>query len=286
MNSAFEVIPGGTAAAVQLQQEHGFDLRRSGDLAKLNSLTKYPSIPTYHKLDPNSNGRLTEQHEEMPAEGLIFTEKIDGTNARIILVPGGQYLIGSREELLYAKGDIVGNPALGIVDALRPIADRLLVPPGANALVVVYGEVFGGKVTAASRQYSSERKIGFRVFDVAHIADYRMLLQQDIISFSTWREGNNSRFVNESTLLGICYNMEALSDYGTVPRLMVTAPLPQGVAETYEWLKQAINVSLCPLDSGAGRMPEGIVARTADRSKIVKIRFEDYRRTLRQGRKG
>ncbi len=36
-----------------------FDLRET-DLAKLNSLTKYPSIPTYHALDPK-NGSLLEQ---------------------------------------------------------------------------------------------------------------------------------------------------------------------------------------------------------------------------------
>ena len=30
---------------------------RSTDLTKLNSLTKYPSIPTYHTLDPRGGSR-------------------------------------------------------------------------------------------------------------------------------------------------------------------------------------------------------------------------------------
>jgi hypothetical protein len=30
---------------------------RTADLRALNSLTKYPSIPTYHALDPRNGGR-------------------------------------------------------------------------------------------------------------------------------------------------------------------------------------------------------------------------------------
>ena len=76
-----------------------FDLK-TVDLSKINSLTKYPSIPTYHKLDPK-NGSLLE--EALNFQGtLIATEKVDGTNARIICLPDGNYLLGSREELLYA----------------------------------------------------------------------------------------------------------------------------------------------------------------------------------------
>src|SRR5687767_1954189 len=89
---------------------------RTADLKAINSMTKYPSIPTYHALDPR-DGSLLE--ETIPFSGMVIgTEKIDGTNSRIILLPDGTYLLGSREELLYARGDLIGNPALGIVDAL------------------------------------------------------------------------------------------------------------------------------------------------------------------------
>lgn len=96
---------------------------RTTNLKAINSMTKYPSIPTYHNLDPRDGGLLD---ETVPFTGpVIGTEKIDGTNSRIILLPDGTYLLGSREELLYAQGDLIGNPALGIIDALRPIADNL-----------------------------------------------------------------------------------------------------------------------------------------------------------------
>jgi hypothetical protein len=38
------------------------------------------------------------------------------------------------------------------------------------------------------------------------------------------------------------------------------------------------------LDRAAGR-PEGLVVRNKDRSKIAKLRFEDYERTLRGSRR-
>ncbi|WP_458689940.1 hypothetical protein [Nocardia tengchongensis] len=40
-------------------------------------------------------------------------------------LPDGSWLLGSREELLCAKGDLIGNPAQGIVAALREFADGL-----------------------------------------------------------------------------------------------------------------------------------------------------------------
>ena len=66
----------------------------------LNSATKYPPIEMYHVLD--ERGTLTEDLTFGFAGDVVFTEKVDGTNARIILLPGGDYIIGSREHLLYA----------------------------------------------------------------------------------------------------------------------------------------------------------------------------------------
>ena len=107
----------------------------SEDLKKLNSATKYPPIPTYHKL--GDKGKLQEDSIDFasPKENVvdvfhpqrvIATEKIDGTNGRIVFSKEQGYFIGSREELLYAKGDLIVNPTLNIVETLKPIADRIL----------------------------------------------------------------------------------------------------------------------------------------------------------------
>src|SRR6188768_1972097 len=81
------------------------DLRNPELLAALNTATKYPSIPTYHKF--GEKGRLTEELNVIFKGAVIGTEKIDGTNTRIILPPGNDYIIGSREELLFSGGDLL-----------------------------------------------------------------------------------------------------------------------------------------------------------------------------------
>ncbi|WP_197999772.1 RNA ligase family protein [Gimesia chilikensis] len=128
---------------------------RELDLTKLNSATKYPSIPTYHAL--GERGALLAETVDFNGEPLIATEKVDGTNSRIILMPNGCYLIGSREELLHARGDLIHNPALGIVETLKPTADRIVetVSTPADVITVVYLETYGGKTTAAAKQYTS-----------------------------------------------------------------------------------------------------------------------------------
>src|SRR5205807_4449122 len=136
---------------------------RDADLTALNSLTKYPSISTYHTLD-SANGGLLD--ETVPFTGAVIgTEKVDGTNSRIISLPDGNYLLGSREELLYAKGDLIGNPAQGVVAALREFAD-VLAPVTDDVIRVHYVELYGGKVTAASKQYTGSHTVGYRLFDV------------------------------------------------------------------------------------------------------------------------
>jgi RNA ligase-like protein len=148
---------------------------RTVDLAKLNSLTKYPSIVTYHTLDPKNGGLLDEVAAF--AGTVIGTEKVDGTNSRVICLPDGSYLLGSREELLYGKGDLIGNPSLGIVDALKETAARLC-DGGRAEITVYYFEVFGGKVTAASKQYTGEQRVSFRLFDIVALREYDALLSQ------------------------------------------------------------------------------------------------------------
>jgi len=80
---------------------------RNADLRKLNSLTRYPSIPTDHVM--GEKGRLTDElSEDFSGEPVYATEKVDGTNSRIVFTPDGSYLIGSREEFLHAKGKAEG----------------------------------------------------------------------------------------------------------------------------------------------------------------------------------
>ncbi|MEO1173925.1 MAG: RNA ligase family protein, partial [Myxococcota bacterium] len=194
------------------------------DLAKLNTATKYPSIPTYHAL--GDRGALLEDGGIALGDDFIATEKVDGTNTRIILTADSQFLIGSREELLHARGDLVYNPALGIVDATREIAEHVVAQADlaipSDAFLVLYGETFGGKITAMSKQYTGRRSVGFRAFDACVVP--QTILAQDRAAISGWRDQGGQEFKNEALL-------SELADRCGVkltPRIAVTGALPTG----------------------------------------------------------
>ena len=122
-------------------------------LAGLNSLTKYPSIPTYHPLERGRPTAFPDGSEPFPGP-VVLTEKVGGTNARVCVPPGGGYLVGSRSEWLTARGDVVANPATGIVGAVRGLAERLCDRPDPHAVRTYYGEVYGGAINGAGGEYA------------------------------------------------------------------------------------------------------------------------------------
>jgi hypothetical protein len=250
---------------------------RTLDLERLNSLTKYPSIPTYHALDPK-NGSLLETPIEFTGP-LLATEKIDGTNARIVALADGSYLLGSREEFLYARGDLIGNPAMGIVAALRDIAERLaaLRLPG---VTVWFGEFYGGKVTGASKQYTAQQQTGYRLFDVVRLEECEPLLARSQAELSAWRESGGQPFVAEGQLT----QLAAQGGLDLTPRVaeFTAEDLPHDVAGVHAFLQRTLDRTRAALDADAGGRPEGLVVRALDRSRIAKLRFEDYERTLRR----
>jgi RNA ligase len=249
------------------------DLTR--DLGKLNSLTKYPSIPTYHGMD---KGRLTDEVVDLGDEEVYVSEKVDGTNARIILLPNGDYILGSREELLYAKGDRIKSPTLSVVETLFDLAESgWLVRE--NDLTVVFGEVYGRGIN--SKAYSTTQT-GFRVFDVMHMGfvEAMIVLEMDREEISRWRKQGDQKFLDVSDLVSWCDE----SNVTLTPRLMSLYPrdIPTTHAGVLDLLHDILPNSRATLDtSGSGRA-EGIVVRTWDRKTIVKIRFEDYEKTLRK----
>lgn len=260
---------------------------RNCDLRKLNSATKYPSIPTYHQRDPE-NGNLLDA--SVPFEGKVLaTEKIDGTNTRIIVLPGGSFILGSREELLYARGDLIGNSTRGIVEALKTQAENVVQVMGEDLRVqdcalVFYCELYGGRITKASKQYTGIRKVGFRLFDVAEIRYIEKHLDHSIEVIAAERERGGQYFLAEAELMNVAKRFKF--DLVTVVTVVDEADLPHTVEEGNQFLKETFTglTTFCALDNGAKGTPEGLVLRTSDRKSIAKLRFQDYHRTLRRRR--
>lgn len=248
----------------------------------LNSITKYPSIPTYHAM--GEKGRLLENQQVAFGDApLVLTEKIDGTNARIIAT-GDDYLIGSREHLLHARGDRVWNPAQGIVEVVKPIGERLCEKVSVSEdIYVVYCEVFGSKIGAGSKAYTGHGAVGVRLFDVKRFASGTILdllaKGADEIAALRDRDADGGQWESELGLPGWAMACHV----PLAPRLDAPQPIPVGgVAETALWLAHVVpERSVARLDEDTKGGPEGVVVRTSDRRLIAKLRIEDYQKTLR-----
>ena len=231
-------------------------------LRALNSATQYPSILTYHAL--GDRGRLAEvRNTDLAGAGrLEITEKIDGTNARIVLAPPGlgAPLIGSRTELLHYLDDVIANPAQGIVAAVRAhalaLAEALAEP---DRLVVVFGEVYGGRTASGAKNYSAAGAVGFRVFDIARVP--LEIVGRGTAAAALWRNEGGQQFADVAEL-------HATADrhgLARVPVLSVDRPPPTSVADTHAWLQAVITETHARLDdTGRGR-PEGVVVRIGGR---------------------
>lgn len=251
---------------------------RDIDLARLNSLTKYPSIETYHTL--GEKGVLTEKLNFEFTGDVVLTEKIDGTNGRIVVLPTGEWLIGSREEFFTSEGDLVYNTGLGIVDALRPVAQRLkrLINVDSDVAITFYCEVFGAGIGQHAKNYTtSKTKSDVRLFDVAETHDLGDKLTWEREAIASWREHGGQYFVPDTTL-------SAIAHVFGIPRAPVLSmieaeKLPVTTEGMHGFLGYTLPATLVALDETARHMPEGIVLRTTDRSKIAKARYQDYERT-------
>jgi hypothetical protein len=244
-------------------------------LNNINTLTKYPSILTYHELGDRGSLQNIVLGDQRFDSDIFVTEKIDGTNARIVIL-NNDYIIGSREDFLFAKGDRIVNPSMGIVETLKEKVNFDLFSFG--DLVVIFGEIYGGNVGSNSKEYTVSKTFGFRIFDVATYSDDVLddVLNRPIENISSWRENGGQSFLNISGFLK--FSQEFCLE--TVPYRSIVKSIPEDLSDVYSWL-QDYHSSHAGIDN-SGRA-EGMVVRNQDRSLIRKIRFEDYERTKKRG---
>lgn len=257
---------------------------REVNLDAINSLTKYPSIDTYHAINPHDGVLL--EGAVMPFEDTVWaTEKVDGTNARLIFLPDGNYLIGSRTELLYASGDLLHSGSHGIAETLRPYAERIQActmgsPP--DCAFVVYGEVYGHKQLPAAKHYSSDGTTAFRYFDLMKVQELSDKVTWDPEKIAGWRQRGGQSYFDVEDL-----HMTWLRHIITpVPRLFRcdAAELPKTIEETRDFLGLCAPKTMAAIGESPAGQAEGIVIRDHSRDRIAKLRFQDYDRALRMRR--
>ena len=260
-------------------------------LRKLNSITKYPSILTYHNLGPR--GSLVDSlvdETKFDDRTVYITEKVDGTNSRVVFSTDSKgsvedYIIGSREDFLFAKNDRIVNPGLGIVKNMKHIADTIcllgennLRP---NSIYCLYGETYGGKINGA-KQYSTHGNFSVRIFDLWIMEQDKIeeMLDMNVDRISSWREQGGQPYVNVNALSDFCKDF--LLDCVPYIKTVSGTEIPETLQDVWDWMQEFAKSNACIDNSGLGNS-EGIVVRYADRSLIRKIRFEDYLKTKRIG---
>ena len=249
-------------------------------MRNLNSATKYPSILTYHAI-LNGREHSEEKLVEFPDEPLFVSEKVDGLNCRIVIVPdmsvvsdrtGMGAFVGTREEFLWYSDDLIYNNAYGVVEHIRPFIPELLSVGWSQDIWVIWGELYGGRIGKA-KHYTHSQQMGFRVFDVAHIPYEILKLTPHEIS--NWREGNNQSFISVDELVNFTQTLK-------LPLVQNICSISRddlgSCAQNFELMQGFGESTFAGLDHTGPS--EGYVVRTASRSAIAKLRFEYYRRTL------
>ncbi|MCD0446255.1 RNA ligase family protein [Glycomyces sp. A-F 0318] len=251
-------------------------------LPALDTATKYPSIPTYHVI--GERGMLGEDTNVVfeAGEDVYLTEKVDGTNCRIVVLPGGgDFLIGTRDLFLYAQGDRVPNQVPVNLEILRTLMEPAAAAADAwtgKAILVVFCEVYGAAGIARGwADYTGTKTgAGARMFDTATVDP--AVLGWELDRIAGWRERGGQGFAPA------CFNPIAQFGLEPVPHVKIAEghTIPTGREAAEAWMEALLPGTLAGLGDGGTGNAEGIVARTADRSKIVKLRKAEYAKTRRQ----
>ena len=123
-------------------------------------------------------------------------------------------------------------------------------------------------------------KNGFRVFDIS-VYDDLSILEMSQQEISRWRERETvSGIVYGQTFLRRSEMESQYPDFKLVP--LIDFELGDLSHKTIlENLKKFIPTTNVALSENAIKKAEGLVLRNASRSKIVKVKYEYYERTLR-----
>jgi hypothetical protein len=138
----------------------------------------------------------------------------------------------------------------------------------ADSVLLVYGELIGGKTPAAAR-YTGRKEVGYRTTDVAGVALHD--------------EDAEMTFLPEKELLAFA----AAHGLSLVPRVarFPARDLPNKPDGVLTLLEEVLPSSRCRLDADADGDPAGLIVRSPDRGWVAALRFDDYRRAKKRKRR-
>ena len=169
-----------------------------------------------------------------------------------------------------------------------------VVAPDDDKIYVVYGEIYGGSLPATKNYTSNKKNIGFRIFDVRTVVPD--ILNDDCIEKICYdrehfnSEGDHMRwYTREELQTNNSNQIQFVTESGVITRSYQniihsmnagTIRFPKDIESSYEYMIYLGRCSNYCLDEVVDNKCEGYVFRNQNRSKIFKMRFEDYERTI------
>ena len=225
----------------EIVTEYGFD--------KLNALTQYPSILSFHKLNDEGkaiNELASADYQPTPPRpekmNVIIQEIIDGEIIRIIVLDN-DYFIGNKNEIIHAKGDRIVLDSM-IIPVYKSLSNFFQANLSSNErMMILYGVLYGKGIKGHDRYIqnddSDEELIKCLLVDgfTIKIQDVIGLFKDNSVSFiENWVNTLHQPFWALSTLNKFCNacNVNQLSNLGEVTTLN---KIPQDINEMKQWIK-------------------------------------------------
>ena len=219
----------------------------------------YPKTENLFKRDPDTH-KLIEGELRLPEFGIParwhVTEKIDGTNIRVVYKPAtAQIEVRGRTDRATVPKDL----EQWILDRLSPesLFNQFAEFMGderirAGACVTIFGEGYGPGIQKGGGRYADEKR--FRVFDVMYHWPLGMVDDDETATYGmvykdSWCQPSTTRMIAENLGLPLA------------PALFTGT-----IGDIVSYVRSAIHSMTALKDKGAGGRsafrPEGVVART------------------------
>lgn len=204
---------------------------------------EYPKIQTLYPR--GSDFKVATEQTRFPEYDMIkpkywlYTEKVDGTNIRVILTPEGEVLIRGRTDRAQFSAMVMER-----LQSFFPQTHvkRVFGPTERSHGVILYGEAYGPKIQKGGIY---REDVGFRLFDVA---------------VGRW-------WLRWDDVVDVASKLQSYHDgeypIAAVPTLPRPRRLPQSQSDVMNLFTDPLGSLVAFSDSGRKYVaPEGIVART------------------------
>ena len=220
-------------------------------------MIEYPKTENLFARDPDTHKLIVGQFRDPHFEQVAYwhvTEKIDGTNMRVIYDPlAGSFEIRGRSDRANIQRDLELNMAkMFTVEKLSHVFDGFIGDEriAAGTKVTLFGEGYGPGIQKGGGNYRADKS--FRLFDVMYHwpQTEAMTSEQGLTYRHSWCQPTTTMFIAGELGIPLVPVLELRADVDLITSIVQT-------------MQEYPDSSTCAgEDGGPGCIAEGIIART------------------------